>query len=154
MSSLSETTHLCSLTKFYPGKWFLAICFFYFGFPPRYEFNGIFRALLKRAEMIWKDESQAHVIFPLFAGVPCTTTWSLHFSFGSNFHLLMWVKPNFFQNLIPKTPHYLRCLTLLHPQLVYQGAKVLYERHIRPFLLRHQTRLDQVADGTYSELVS
>ncbi|KAI3946119.1 hypothetical protein MKX01_024875 [Papaver californicum] len=32
------------------------------------------------------------------------------------------------------------------------GAKILYERHIRPFLLRHQARLDQVADGTYSEL--
>ncbi|XP_026390660.1 HVA22-like protein k isoform X2 [Papaver somniferum] len=32
------------------------------------------------------------------------------------------------------------------------GAKILYERHIRPFLLRHQARLDQVADATYREL--
>ncbi|KAI3895652.1 hypothetical protein MKW98_025443 [Papaver atlanticum] len=32
------------------------------------------------------------------------------------------------------------------------GAKILYERHIRPFLLRHQARLDKVADGTYREL--
>lgn len=32
------------------------------------------------------------------------------------------------------------------------GARILYVRHIRPFLLRHQARLDQVADITYNEM--
>ncbi|KAF9611485.1 hypothetical protein IFM89_032455 [Coptis chinensis] len=31
------------------------------------------------------------------------------------------------------------------------GAKHLYMRHIRPFLLRHQARLDQIAGFAYSE---
>ncbi|KAK4790520.1 hypothetical protein SAY86_017824 [Trapa natans] len=33
------------------------------------------------------------------------------------------------------------------------GAKQLYSNHLRPFLLRHQARIDRVVDFTYSELV-
>lgn len=32
------------------------------------------------------------------------------------------------------------------------GAKQLYRRHLRPFLLRHQAKLDQIAGFTYSEM--
>ncbi|KAF5186785.1 Receptor expression-enhancing protein [Thalictrum thalictroides] len=33
------------------------------------------------------------------------------------------------------------------------GARHMYTRHLRPFLLRHQARLDQIAGFTYSEMV-
>ncbi|KAK9165588.1 hypothetical protein Scep_000779 [Stephania cephalantha] len=33
------------------------------------------------------------------------------------------------------------------------GAKLLYLNHIRPFLLRHQARLDQVLGAVYGEMV-
>ncbi|KAL5704826.1 HVA22-like protein k [Ranunculus cassubicifolius] len=32
-----------------------------------------------------------------------------------------------------------------------EGAKQLYRRHLRPFLLKHQARLDQITDVTYNE---
>ncbi|PKI60888.1 HVA22-like protein k isoform X2 [Punica granatum] len=33
------------------------------------------------------------------------------------------------------------------------GAKQLYLNHLRPFLLRHQARIDRVVDFTYSEMI-
>ncbi|KFK30293.1 hypothetical protein AALP_AA7G242700 [Arabis alpina] len=34
-----------------------------------------------------------------------------------------------------------------------EGAKQIYDNHLRPFLLRHQTRVDRLVDGVYEEMV-
>ena len=38
--------------------------------------------------------------------------------------------------------------------LVEQGARQLYASHLRPFLLKHQARLDLILDFVYGEIVS
>lgn len=37
---------------------------------------------------------------------------------------------------------------------VEQGAKRLYMSHLRPFLLKHQARMDQILEFVYREMVS
>jgi receptor expression-enhancing protein 5/6 len=34
-----------------------------------------------------------------------------------------------------------------------EGSKQIYNNQIRPFLLRHQARVDQLVDGVYGEMV-
>ncbi|KAL0679217.1 hypothetical protein Bca4012_007198 [Brassica carinata] len=34
-----------------------------------------------------------------------------------------------------------------------QGAKLIYNNHLRPFLIRHQARVDRLVDGVYEEMV-
>ncbi|KAH0894049.1 hypothetical protein HID58_056478 [Brassica napus] len=33
------------------------------------------------------------------------------------------------------------------------GAKLIYNNHLRPFLIRHQARVDRLVDGVYEEMV-
>ncbi|CAN8328126.1 unnamed protein product [Cochlearia groenlandica] len=34
-----------------------------------------------------------------------------------------------------------------------EGAKQIYNNHLRPFLIRHQSRVDRLVDGVYEEMV-
>ncbi|CAH2076381.1 unnamed protein product [Thlaspi arvense] len=34
-----------------------------------------------------------------------------------------------------------------------EGAKQIYNHHLRPFLIRHQTKVDRLVDGAYEEMV-
>ncbi|WVZ09987.1 hypothetical protein V8G54_014517 [Vigna mungo] len=47
----------------------------------------------------------------------------------------------------------LYCFFLLKTALFKQGAKQLYANHLRPFLSRHQARVDQVLGFAYCEVI-